>query len=186
VHYWWLVLLIVGGSIFLFRRDVAKPEGRYAWDRFKLKIPIAGRISHKAAVARFSRSFATALKAGVPIVQAFQLCATVAENAMFEARILQMRRGIERGEVLSRVMRTSGIFSPLELQLITVAEKTGEVEQAVAELAKLYTEEVEYEVSRMTQTVEPILLAGMGLLVGTVVLGVFLPMWDMSSIMKAK
>jgi MSHA biogenesis protein MshG len=185
IHYWWAVLLAVGLSIYLFRRYVAQPDGRYAWDRFKLRIPVAGRIAHKAAVARFARSFATALHSGVPIVQAFQLCATVAENAMFEARILQMRRGIERGEVLSRVMRTAGIFSPLELQLITVAEKTGEVEQAVGELAKLYTEEVEFEVSRLTQTVEPLLLAGMGLLVGIVVLGVFLPMWDMSQIMKA-
>jgi MSHA biogenesis protein MshG len=97
---------------------------------------------------------------------------------------MQMRKGVERGEVLSRVMRTSGIFSPLELQLVTVAEKTGEVEQAITELAKLYTDEVEYEVGRLAQSIEPMLLACMGILVGIVVLGVFLPMWDMAQVMR--
>src|SRR5213075_1542342 len=95
------------------------PDGRrcrYAWDRQKLRLPVAGRIMHKAAIARFARSFATALQAGVPIVEGFQLSASVVENAFFEARILQMRTAVERGDVLSRAMRGAGIFSQLEIQ----------------------------------------------------------------------
>jgi MSHA biogenesis protein MshG len=76
-------------------------------------------------------------------------------------------------------MRTSGIFTPLEIQLITVAERTGEVDQAVTEVAKLYSEEVEYQVERLAQSVEPLLLALMGVLVGILLLGIFLPMWQM-------
>lgn len=185
VGYWWAVLGLMGAAWYMVQLWLATAEGRYTWDRSKLRIPVAGPIMNKAAIARFSRSFATALEADVPIVQGLLLAANVVENAYFRERILQMRKGIERGEVLSRVMRTAGIFSALELQLIAIAEKTGEVEQAVAELAKLYTEEVEYEVGRLTQSIEPILLAGMGILVGLVVMGVFLPMWDMAQVMRA-
>ena len=179
VQYWWAVVMGAGLGYFMLRLALRSPEGRYAWDRFKLRIPIVGDILNKATVARFSRSFATAMKANVPIVMAFQLVSRVVENAFFEARILQMRVGVERGEVLSRVMRTSGIFSPIELQLITVAERTGDVDQAVEQIALMYSDDVEYQVARLSQTVEPILLAALGVLVGMFVLGVFLPMWDL-------
>jgi MSHA biogenesis protein MshG len=179
VQYWWAVVMGAGLVYFVLRLVLKSPEGRYAWDRFKLRIPIIGNILNKATVARFSRSFSTAMKANVPIVMAFQLVSRVVENAFFEARILAMRVGVERGEVLSRVMRTSGIFSPIELQLITVAERTGDVDQAVEQIALMYSDEVEYEVSKLSQSIEPILLAAMGVLVGMFVLGVFLPMWDL-------
>jgi MSHA biogenesis protein MshG len=181
VNYWWAVLLVAGVLFYAWQLAIAVPEGRYAWDRFKLRIPIIGDILNKATVARFSRSFATAMRSNVPIVSAFQLVARVVDNAFFEARILQMAHGVQRGEVLSRVMRTSGIFSPLELQLITVAERTGEVDQAVEQIALLYSEEVEYEVAKLSQTIEPLLLAMMGVLVGLLVLGIFLPMWDLGA-----
>ena len=179
VSYWWAVLMGIGVIYFGITLLLKAPEGRYAWDKYKMRIPIIGRIVTKATVARFSRSFATALKANVPIVQAFTLVAKVVDNAFFEDRIMQMRQSVQRGEVLSRVMRTSGIFSALELQLITVAERTGEVDQAVEQIAMLYSEEVEYEVAKLSETVEPLLLAMMGLLVGVLMLGIFLPMWDL-------
>jgi MSHA biogenesis protein MshG len=179
VQYWWAVLMGFGLLYFLMRLVLKSPEGRYAWDRFKLRVPVIGDIMYKATVARFSRSFSTAMKANVPIVMAFQLVSRVVENAFFEARILQMRVGVERGEVLSRVMRTSGIFSPIELQLITVAERTGDVDQAVEQIALMYSDDVEYQVAKLSQTVEPILLATLGVLVGMFVLGVFLPMWEL-------
>ncbi|ROZ68598.1 type II secretion system F family protein [Ramlibacter sp. WS9] len=179
VNYWWAMLIGVGTLYFIIHLVLKSPDGRYAWDRFKLGLPIIGQILTKGTVARFSRSFATAMKSNVPIVTAFQLVSRVVDNAFFEARILLMRTGVERGEILSRVMRTSGIFSPLELQLITVAERTGEVDQAVEQIALMYSEEVEYEVARLSQTIEPLLLALMGILVGTLVLGIFLPMWDL-------
>ena len=179
VEYWWAVVMGFGFFYFLMRLVLRSPEGRYAWDRFKLRVPVIGDIMYKATVARFSRSFSTAMKANVPIVMAFQLVSRVVENAFFEARILQMRVGVERGEVLSRVMRTSGIFSPIELQLIAVAERTGDVDQAVEQIALMYSDDVEYQVARLSQTVEPILLATLGVLVGMFVLGVFLPMWEL-------
>jgi len=179
VDYWWAVLLALAALHYVFRLFLRTPEGRYAWDKWKLHLPVIGPLLMKATIARFARTFATALKANVPIVTAFQLVARVVQNAFFEDRILQMRKSIERGEVLSRVMRTAEIFSPLELQLISVGERTGEVERAVDEIGQLYSEDVEYQVDQLSQTVEPVLLAFMGVLVLLLVLGVFLPMWDL-------
>jgi MSHA biogenesis protein MshG len=181
VNYWWMILLALAAAVQACRLALRSHEIRYTWDKFKLRVPIVGPVARKASVARFSRSFATAIQADVPIVTAFQLVSRVVGNAFYEERILQMQKGVERGEVLSRVMRTSEIFSPLELQLVAMAEKTGEVDGAVHEIAKLYSEEVEYEVDRLTQSVEPLLLAMMGILVGILVLGIFLPMWDLGS-----
>jgi MSHA biogenesis protein MshG len=181
VMYWWMALLALGAGIQGWRLALRSSDFRYGWDKFKLRLPIVGPVMRKASVARFSRSFATALAADVPIVTAFQLVARVVGNAFHEERIVQMQKGVERGEILSRVMRTSEIFSPLELQLITVAEKTGEVDDAVQQIALLYSEEVEFQVQKLTESVEPLLVAMMGILVGIVVLGIFLPMWDLGS-----
>src|SRR5665647_634585 len=128
VQFWWVVLLAVGLVYYVFHFWVTSPTGRYAWDKFKLKLPIIGKILVKATVARFCRSFATASKSGVPIMQAFQLVSRVVDNAFYEERILQMRKGVERGESLSRVAHTAGIFAPIELQMLAVGESTGEVD----------------------------------------------------------
>ena len=179
ITYWWAVLMLIGLVYFTLRLALDLPEGRYAWDRLKLRLPYIGSILSKATIARFSRAFSTAMTANMPIVQAFTLVSRVVNNAFFESRILQMRQGVERGETLSRVMRTSGIFSALELQTITVAERTGEMDQAVEQIALLYQDDIEYEVRRLAETLEPLLLATMGILVGMLMLGIFLPMWDL-------
>ena len=179
VDYWWGVLSAVGLCYYLFHLWVTSENGKYAWDRFKLKLPIIGKVIVKATVARFCRSFATASKSGVPIVQAFQLVSRVVDNAYYEERILQMRKGVERGETLSRVARTAGIFSPLELQMISVGEDTGEVDTMVEQIALMYQEDVEYEVSKLSEAIEPILLAVMGVLVGILLLGIFMPLWSL-------
>lgn len=179
VNYWWALLLGLGALYYIILLVLRTPDGRYNWDKFKLRLPIVGSVIMKATVARFARSFATAMKADVPIVTAFQLVAGVVDNAFFADRIMQMRKGVERGEILSRVMRTAGIFTPLELQLISVAERTGEVEHAVEEISQLYNEEVDYEIGKLSQAIEPILLGVMGILVLVLLLGIFLPLWDL-------
>jgi len=177
--YWWLLLTVGGVSYYVFHFYTALPQGGYAWDKFKLKLPIVGKILMKATVARFCRSFAIAGRSGVPIVQAFLLVSRVVDNAYYEERILQMRRGVERGETLSRVAHTAGIFSPIELQMITVGESTGDVNNMVEQIAVMYQEDLEYEVSKLSETMEPLLLALMGLLVGVLLLGIFMPLWDL-------
>ncbi len=182
VDYWWLLLAVVGLAVYSFRLYTRLPEGRYQWDKLKLRIPLIGSILQKATLARFCRSFATASKSGVPVVQAFTLVSRVVNNGFYEERILGMRSGVERGESMLRVAQSSGIFTPIELQMIAVGEETGDIDGMLTQVAEMYQEEVEYEVSRLSASVEPILLAVMGVLVGILLLGIFMPMWDMTKL----
>ena len=182
VNYWWAVLAMIGLAFYGFKLFTDTPDGRYRWDKFKLRIPVVGSITTKATLARFCGSFATASKSGVPIVQAFTLVSRAVDNAFIEKRILGMRDGVERGESMLRAAQTAGIFSPLELQMISVGEETGDVEGMLGQVAETYQDEVEYEVGRLSESMEPILLAFMGVLVAILMLGIFLPMWDLGQV----
>ncbi len=186
VHYWWVVLVAGGLAVYMFRLYAATHNGRYNWDKFKLKFPVVGGIMAKATIARFCRSFATANKSGVPIVQTFTLVSRVVDNAFYEERILTMRSGVERGESLLRVAQNSGIFSPLELQMISVGEETGEIDSMLEQVASMYQDEVEYEVSRLSESIEPILLAAMGVLVAILLLGIFMPLWNLTQLVHVQ
>ncbi len=183
LDYWWAVLAIIGCTFYAFKLYTDQPKGRYNWDKLKLSIPIMGRIQNKATLARFCRSFATATKSGVPLMEAFTLVSRVVDNAFFEERILLMRSGVERGESLLRAAQTASIFSPQELQMISVGEQTGDMESMLNEVADMYQEEVDYEVGRLSESIEPILLGFMGVLVLVMMLGIFLPMWQMGQVM---
>ena len=178
-EYWWVVLALVGCGVFLFKRWATSPRGHYLWDRSKTRLPVIGNIITKACVARFCRNFALASRSGVPLVPSLELAARVVGNAYFQQRILQMRRGVERGESFTRVATTAGIFSAQELQMIGVGEATGEIDEMLEQVAQIHSEDVDYEVSRLSETLEPILLSVMGIMVGVLLLGVFAPLWGL-------
>ena len=163
------------------RAFVRTREGRYAWDRFKLKLPIAGPIIHKATMARFARSLSLALKSGVPVVQGFTLVAQVVDNDYVARQVEKMRQGVERGESVLRAAIGAGIFTPVVLQMIKVGEDSGALDDLMQEIADMYQREVEYELKTLSAQVEPILILGLGVLVLVLALGVFLPLWDLGS-----
>jgi MSHA biogenesis protein MshG len=179
VNTWYLQLAALVGAVFLFRAWLATPKGRYAWDKHKLRIPIAGKILLKATLARFARSFSLALQCGVPVVQALSTVAEVVDNAYIGQRIEQMRDGVERGESVLRTAVATGIFTTVVLQMIAVGDETGELDSLLREVADLYENDVEYEVKTLSQQIEPILIIGLGGLVLVLALGVFLPIWDL-------
>jgi MSHA biogenesis protein MshG len=181
---WWLLLIVAAGIFWLSRKYLSSAEGRYQWDRYKLRLPVVGSLLTKATTARFCRSFATAMKAGVPIVTSLTLVSRVVENAFYAERINSMREGISNGESILRTFLTAGIFSPIEIQMITVGEETGDVDTMIQQLADLYQEEVEYEANRLAESLEPILLAFMAVLVIILLLGIFLPMWNLTAVVK--
>jgi MSHA biogenesis protein MshG len=180
---WWLLILIGAASVFSVRRWMATPRGRYLWDRSKARLPIVGSIVSKASVSRFCRNFAMASRAGVPLVPAVELAARVVGNDFYCQRLLHMRRGMERGESFIRVATTTGVFSPMELQMIGVGEATGELAEMMDEMAQIHFQDVTYEVSKLSETVEPILLGALGVLVGILLLGVFTPLWNLGDVM---
>ncbi len=184
VRYWPLLITALAAAVIGFRVWLGTPGGRYLWDRLKLRLPAVGELIHKATLARFSRSFALSGKSGVPIVQALAVVASVVDNAFLEARILQMRDGIERGESILRTAVAAGVFSPVVLQMVAVGEETGEIDALMAEIADMYEREVSIEVEGLTAKLEPILLVFMGILVLILALGVFLPMWDLATVAR--
>jgi MSHA biogenesis protein MshG len=179
VAYWPLMIAGLIAAAVGLRLYVGSPAGRYRWDGLKLKLPVVGELIHKGTLARFSRSFALSGKSGVPIVQALAVVASVVDNAYLEARILQMRDGIERGESILRTAVAAGVFNPVVLQMVAVGDETGELDSLMREVADLYERDVEYEVKTLAQQIEPILIVGLGALVLVLALGVFLPIWDL-------
>lgn len=177
---WWPMVVAGGiGAVLAWRNWVATPGGRYTWDRFKLRLPIAGNIVLKATLARFARSFALASSSGVPISQAMTVVAQTVDNAYIGARIEQMRDGVERGESISRCATATGVFTPIVLQMIAVGEETGELDTLMTEIAQMYERETDYAIKGLSAAIEPILLAIIGALVLVLALGVFLPLWNL-------
>lgn len=182
--YWPIVLLMVIGATVGFLYWKRTEEGRYIWDRSKLKFPIIGDIIRRGTLARFSRAFAMSYRSGVPLIQTMNLCGRAVENRFLEARIAEMRDGIERGESVSRTAMTANMFTPLVLQMIRVGEETGALDDMLDEVAGFYEGEVEYDVKNLATLIEPILTVGIGVMVLILALGVFLPMWDLVQIAR--
>ncbi len=181
---WWPLLLVAAVAAGVaWNFYVATAEGRYRWDRFKLGLPIAGRIVLKASLARFARSFAIAFHSGLPVVNALTVMAQVVDNAHIGQRVEQMRDGVERGESVTRTAAAAGVFTPTVLQMIAVGEETGELDDLMAEVAGMYEREVDYEVRNLSAQIEPVLIVMLGVLVLVLALGVFLPLWDLARVM---
>jgi MSHA biogenesis protein MshG len=182
VHYWPLLLALAIGGALGVRFWSSTPDGRYTWDRLKLRLPVAGPIVTKASLARFARSFALALRSGVPVMQCLSTVAEVVDNAYLAERIEKMREGVQRGESVLRASVQAGIFTPVVLQMIAVGDETGELDDLMVEVAELYEREVDYDVKTLAAQIEPILIVFLGVIVLILALGVFLPIWDLSRV----
>ncbi len=178
---WWIQGLGLVAAAFAFRAWIRTEGGRLAWDTLKLRIPVAGKIVLKAALARFARSFALAIRSGVPVVQGLTLVAQTVDNAHIARRIERMREGVERGESVLRTAAGAGVFTPVVLQMVMVGEESGALDDMMAEIAGMYQREVEYELKTLGAQIEPILIVALGVLVLMLALGVFLPIWDLGS-----
>lgn len=182
VNYWYAIFGLLLIAVFGFKVFITTPHGRFVWDRFKLRVPIVGRIILKATLARFARSFALSSKSGVPIVQALNVVAQTVDNAFIASRIEQMRDGVERGESISRCAVATKIFTPVVLQMVAVGEESGAIDDLMDEIAVMYEHEVEYELKTLSSNIEPILIVMLGVMVLILALGIFLPIWDLGKV----
>jgi MSHA biogenesis protein MshG len=179
---WWPHIL--GSTLALIlavRSWISTPKGRLTWDRRKMQLPLAGSVFEQIALARFTRAFAMILKAGVPIVHGMSVVAGAVGNAWIGKRILIMQEGVTRGESLFRTASNSNMFTPLILQMISVGEESGTIDELMSEVADFYDQEVEYNIKRLSEAIEPILIIVIAAMVLVLALGVFLPIWDISS-----
>lgn len=181
---WPWLIVIVAIIFFGIRYYLATEKGRLNWDRTKLRLPLFGSVLERAMLARYGRSFALMLQSGVPLIQALELCSQAVGNAFMATQIRGMRDGIQRGESLLRTAASSGMFTPLVLQMIQVGEETGKVDELLQEVAEFYEQEVDYDLKNLSSYIEPVLIACIAGLVMLLALGIFLPMWDMMSVMQ--
>jgi MSHA biogenesis protein MshG len=180
---WWPAMLVgVITAIVGFKAWVATPAGRIIWEAFVLRIPIAGTIVRKAAMASFSRSFALSARSGVPIMQALSNSAQTVDNTYVAAKIEGMRATVERGESVLRAAIASAFFTPVVLQMISVGEESGSLDDMMDEVGQMYQREVEYELKTLGAQIEPILIVCLGAMVLVLALGIFLPMWDLGKV----
>ncbi|GAC13786.1 type II secretion system F family protein [Aliiglaciecola lipolytica] len=181
---WPIMLIVIGGIIFGVTRYLNSDVGRYKWDKRKLRLPVVGGVLERTLLGRFARSFSMMLVSGVPLTAALNLVADAVDNKYMSERILNMRRSIEKGESLSRVAYASNLFTPLVMQMITVGEETGRVDELLAEVADYYEREVDYDLKSLTSKIEPILIVIVAVMVLILALGIFTPMWEMMGAYK--
>ncbi|WP_372767738.1 type II secretion system F family protein [Pseudoalteromonas sp.] len=186
VSYWHYLILAIIAIVLGVRSYLKTLSGRQKWDRLKLKIPIVGGIIERSLLARYSRSFAMILRAGVPMTTGLSLVAEAIDNAFMEEKVIEMRRSIEKGESLLRASKHSELFTQLVLQMVAVGEETGRVEELLQEAAEFYEREVDFDLKSLTAKIEPILISIVAGMVLILALGIFTPMWDMMSAIKGR
>ncbi|MBE0596750.1 MAG: type II secretion system F family protein [Desulfuromonadales bacterium] len=179
---WLLAALLLG--VYLLRGYLKTDKGRLLWDHSKLRLPLAGSIVLRATMARFSRAFAMSLRAGMPLIQSINLTGLGVANSFVALRLERMRNAIERGETLTRSAAAAELFSPLVLQMIAVGEESGSVDEMLEEVAGFYEREVDYDLKSLSSAIEPILIICLGGVLLVLALGVFLPMWNLSQVVR--
>jgi len=181
VAYWPWMLALALLSVYGFRAWSRTESGSVSWSSYLLRAPLIGKIIRKAVLGRFAQSLALTIRTGVPLVQSLSVVSDVVDNAFVRDRVRSMRQGIEKGDSVSRTAAATGLFTPLVLQMLAVGEETGALDQLLDETAVHYQAEVEFELKRLSDAIEPIMITVIGALVAILALGVFLPLWDLSS-----
>lgn len=171
--YWWVGLFVTVAGAIGFTHWVRTPAGRLQWDRFKIKVVLLGELTKKVAVARFARTLGTLLRSGVPMLQALDIVKDVAGNVVLEQAIEEVKVGVRGGAGVAGPLSHSGAFPPLALQMISVGEETGRLDDMLVQVADYFDRDVRTTVKSLTSLVEPVLLLVGGVVVAFVVLSMF-------------
>ena len=177
-----IVYMIIGAIIFVFafKRFVSTQKGRAIVDDVSLKLPIFGPLLRRVAVAKFTRTMGTMLSSGVSILDALEIVAKTAGNTTVEKAIYKTRSGIAEGRTMSDPLSESGVFPPMVCQMISVGESTGALDSMLGKIADFYDEEVDQAVENLTSAIEPVMMVGMGVIIGGLVVSMYLPIFKMA------
>ena len=186
VQEWWLMMVFgmaagVMGLSALFKRS---KKLRDAKDRISLKLPIAGNIIEKSSVARFSRTLSTTFAAGVPLVDALTSVAGAAGNVVFYNAIQTVRDDVSSGQQLNFSMRSTGVFPNMVIQMVSIGEESGALDEMLDKAASYYEEEVENAVDNLTSLMEPFIMSVLGVLVGGLIIAMYLPIFQLGSVVS--
>ncbi|HEV8374594.1 MAG TPA: type II secretion system F family protein [Actinomycetota bacterium] len=179
-----LVVLALIGLVIAYRRWRATPAGRYRLDQFKLKVKVFGPLFHKSALSRFSRTLATLIRSGVPILQALEIVADTVNNGVISRAIRDVQDSVREGESLATPLAKHPTFPAMVVQMMAVGEETGALDTMLSKVADFYDQEVEAAVASLTSLIEPILIAVMGAAVGGMVVALYMPLFNIINLVK--
>lgn len=183
-RYWWLCLIFIGALIFGFNKFINTQAGRLQWDNFKLKVPVFGPLVLKLAMARFTRITGTLMKSGVGLFEILDLVSGGVGNVIIARTIENIKKSVSEGKGISEPMRSSGMFTPIVVQMVSVGEQTGRLDELLLFVSEYYETQAEYTVDNLTSLIEPILIFVLGCAVLFMALGIFLPMWNLMSLFR--
>ena len=183
--YWFILFPALGGSLYGFRRWKRTPAGRQAWDRFKLRVPAGiGKVVLKVTMARFSRTLATLVAAGVDIIKALEISGQTAGNWVVESALADVRAQVHQGVPIAQPLIENPVFPPLVSQMVKVGEETGELEKMLDKIADFYEDEVDISIAALTSIVEPIMMVGVGAVVGVIIIAMYMPMFKLLELVQ--
>ena len=183
-NYWWLLAALLGGAIYWFRRWKATYEGRRKWDLFVIDVPLFGPLLLMVAVARFSRTLATLLASGVPVLAAMDITRNVLGNTELMRIVEDARESVREGEGIAKPLRQAGRFPPIMTHMIAVGERTGQLEEMLLHVADAYDQQIEVRVGAMTSILEPVLIVVMGVVVGGIAFAILMPLLQLNEMIQ--
>jgi type IV pilus assembly protein PilC len=182
---WYIVFPLIGLAIFSFLRWKKTDTGRQAWDRFKLRIPMQiGTVVRKVAMARWSRTLSTLIASGVDIIKALDITAQTSGNWVVEEATGEVRVRVQEGATIAQPLIEMPIFPPMVSQMVKIGEETGELEKMLGKVADFYEEEVDASIQALTSIIEPIMMIGVGVMVGIIIIAMYLPMFRMLTLIQ--
>lgn len=181
---WLLVLGGIGAAIFAFFQIIRLPAGRLAWDASKIRFPIFGPLMLKVAVSKFSRTLATLVRSGVPILSSLEIVSKTSGNRHLELIIVSLMESVKKGESISGPLGKSGVFPEMVVRMIAIGEETGEMEEMLMKIADFYDTQVDAAVDGLTSVIEPLIIVFLGVVIGGIVIAMFLPIFSLTSAIK--
>ena len=182
---WYIIFPGAVIGVFAIRRWKRSENGRRIWDRLKLRIPMKiGEVVLKVTMARFSRTLSTLVAAGVDIIKALEITGQTAGNWVIEDALAGVRTKVHEGVPIAQPLLENEIFPPMVAQMVKIGEETGELEKMLGKIADFYEDEVDAAVSSLSSLVEPIMMIGVGIMVGIVIIAMYLPMFKMLTLVK--
>jgi type IV pilus assembly protein PilC len=179
-YHWFIVFPVIGLSVWGLLRAKKTERGRAVWDRVKLRVPMKiGDVVLKVTMARFSRTLATLVGAGVDIVRSLEITGATAGNVVVEKALAEVRVRVHEGVPIAQPLVENPVFPPMVSQMIRIGEETGELEKMLGKVADFYEDEVDASISALTSIIEPIMMIGVGAMVGVVVIAMYMPMFKM-------
>jgi MSHA biogenesis protein MshG len=182
--FWYLFILAAAGVVFAFVRFTRSSFGRPLWDNFKLKVPVVGKLMMMLVMSRFARVTAILMKSGVPILEVLDLVGGTSGNIIITRAIIQIKESITQGKGMSEPMKVGGLFPATVVQMVSVGEQTGRIDELLLNVADYYDTESTYLIKNLTTYIEPILILVLGAMVLVMALAIFLPMWNLIKIFR--